>query len=236
MAYFHQEGEWREAHIAWGLVSRCTGHKIAQLFRAHGREMGLPELPLSSMRHRREKILLRHQVLHGGLGAKVTGFMVTGEGMDKALRKAWNLFKKGTDGEDAPSDYKGEILQLIIDLYSRVDRAADELRLLGQMAAKGFNDALDARRIYVNSVGLRGKAKEKLAKLQPADAKLFGGKVGELFDAMKDEGRFQGKLPRQYFSQYTGGKGVLEGATGGGFRQRRVASRNRGSIPERTGS
>ena len=64
------------------------------------------------------------------------------------------------------------------------------------------------------------KLGERLGKLQPADAKLFGGKAGELSKAMKDESELQGKgssdskkFPVQYSSQYAGSRGGFCGVT-----------------------
>ena len=167
----------------------------------------------------------------------MTGIMVACEGMDETLRAAWNFFKEGMDDNGVPIDYKKGTLQFITDLHASVEKEfAGELKKLVQMAAKGFNSALKERRvIYINSVGSAKMAKERLGKLQPADAKLFGGKAGELSKAMKDEGELRGKgkfesnkSPGQYSRQYTGGKGVFRGTTKTGFKPEKGAGRGRG--------
>ena len=219
-ADYHQEDEWRKAHKAWRLVDKYTGHKSAQPFKAHEKDVEMFELDLVSQKDKvkTEKILKEHQGLHGGMGANVTGIMVACEDMDKTLRDTWKFFKEGVHEDGAPIDYKKETLQFITDLHASVDKEfAGELKKLVQMAAKGFNSALEERRtIYINSARSAKMAKERLGKLQPADAKLFGGKAGELSKAMKDEGELRGrgkfevnKPSGHYSSQYGGGRGVF---------------------------
>ena len=91
-----------------------------------------------------EKVLKEHHSLHGGVGANVMGMIVACEDMDKTLRDAWKFFKEGVYEDRTPIDYKKEALQFITDLHASVEKEfAGELKRLVQMAAKGFNSALE---------------------------------------------------------------------------------------------
>ena len=96
------------------------------------------------------------------------------------------FFKEGIHEDGAPIDYKKEITKFLNDIHLSVDKEfVAELKRLVQLAAKGFNSALEERRnLYINSYGSVKMAKERLSKLQPGEAKLFGEKAGQLLKAI----------------------------------------------------
>ena len=100
----------------------------------------------------------------------MTGLILACEFMDEMLRSAWKFFKEGVHEDGSPIDYKKQIVQFLNDLHLSVEKEfAAKLKRLVQLAAKGFNSALEERRnLYINSAGSVKMARE---------AKLFRGKL-----------------------------------------------------------
>ena len=112
--------------------------------------------------------------------------MLACQDMDEMLVTSLQFFKEGVHEDSSPIDYKKEITQFLSELHASVDAEfCKELRKVVMLAAKGFNRALDDRRnLYVKAAGSTKMANERIKKLQPQDAKLFGGKAGELSNKM----------------------------------------------------
>ena len=226
MAEGHQEDEWCRAWQTWKLVNKYTGHKTAQLFRVHEKDVEMFELDSVTQKDKAktEKILKEHQGLLGGIGTNVTGIMVACEGMDETLRVAQKFFKERVHVDGTPIDYKKEVSEFIADLHTSVgEEFAGELKSLVEMSARGFNSALYERRtMYVSSAGSVKMAKDRLGKLQPADGKLFGGKTDDLSKAMKDKGELRGRTKfeaKRFSDQYSSYSGDMRKALRYGQRQ-----------------
>ena len=141
----HQEDEWCKAQKTWKLVNRYTGHKTAQSFRAHVKDVEMFKLDSVSQKDKvkTEKVLKEHQRVLGGIGANVMGIMVACESLDETLRSVQKFFKEGVYKDGTPINYKKEVSKFIVDLHTSVgEEFTGELMNLVEMSARGFNNAL----------------------------------------------------------------------------------------------
>ena len=158
--------------------------------------------------------------------------MLACQDMDEMLVTSLKFFKEGVHEDGSPIYYRKEITQFLSELHDSVDvEFGKELKKVVLLAAKGFNKALEDRRnLYIKAAGSAKMANERIGKLQPQDAKLFGGKAGELSKAMRNESELLGKGSdsrdrfHQYKPNYFGNRG------GGGFKPRGAGGRGHGSF------
>ena len=101
-------------------------------------------------------------------------------------------FSNGVDGHgEKIEDYQMEAVRFSEDMLSAINKdIGPHLKQLLHLAAIGYNKSLlDRRDLYCNVTNKNKGARERLQRLRPVEHKLFGGNVGSLNKALKDEGQ-----------------------------------------------
>ena len=98
----------------------------------------------------------------------------------------------GVDGHgERITDGQGESVTFAKDMLSAMWKdIGPNLKQLVRLAGIGYiKSLLDRPDVYCNIANKSKGAKERLKRLRPGEHKLFGGQVGSLNKALKDEGQ-----------------------------------------------
>ena len=178
MAEQYDEQAWK-AVKATKIVTKYTGQLAGQEFRVHEKDTNSPALKFESQTQA-EAALKVQESLAGAVGVSQTSILVTVEGLAASLQKVQQSY---TDSEEAVD--RDEAL-LVLQVGLRCIGAHSENA--AKIAVVAFNKAIVARRKPIlESISSQQKGlKEKMAKLQPGEKLLFGGKIDSLAKAQRD--------------------------------------------------